>query len=194
MGDVEAQDRRGSGGSDASHADCRRVHGHEARARCLPEPWMCDVFLVDGSLRDIRVLDVERADWIAVLDHLRSVADVTEVEHPYAQLDPVRPAVADLFRAQWDEPEGQGTNFAFRARFDGVWFCALPYDEEEIEFSLWPDDVVDGADVAAVLRFLTEVGTACGRRVLLTGETTRYHPNLPTLIHHDPTTGLSHGI
>ena len=167
---------------------------HRTRARCLPEPWMCDVFHLDGSLRDIRVLDTTRVEWIAVLERLRTVADETEVEHPCPRLDPVRPAFADLFRVWADEPEGQGTGFAFRARFGAVWFFALPYDEEEIEFSVRPEDVLDGAGVAAVLRFLVEVATASRRRALLTGETVRYDPGMPALISHDPVTGLTSHI
>ncbi|MFD6761533.1 hypothetical protein [Streptomyces roseolus] len=172
---------------------CEDVHAveHGARARCLPEPWMCRVFHVDGSLRDIRAPDVTRAEWIAVLERLRAVADETEVEHPYPRLDPVRPAVAELFRAWADEPEGEGTSFAFRARFGAVWFFALPFDEEEIEFSLRPDDVVDAAGVTAVLRFLAEVAGASGRRTVLTAETVRYDDSLPTLCSHDPRTGLA---
>ncbi|MFF5503340.1 hypothetical protein [Streptomyces roseolus] len=150
---------------------------------------MCRVFRVDGSLRDVRALDVTRAEWIAVLERLRVVADETEVEHPYPRLDPVRPAVAELFRAWADEPEGEGTSFAFRARFGAVWFFALPCDEEEIEFSFRPDDVVDAAGVDAVLRFLAEVAAASGRRTILTGETVRYDTGLPTLVSHDPATG-----
>ncbi|MGW4380970.1 hypothetical protein [Kitasatospora sp. NPDC004531] len=107
------------------------VHAGErrARARCLPEAWMCDVFQIDGSLRDIRVLDTTRSEWIAVLEHLRVAADETEVEHYYDRLDPVRPAIADLFRIWADEPEGQESSFAFRARFGAVWFFAVPYLE-----------------------------------------------------------------
>jgi hypothetical protein len=155
---------------------------------------MCDVFYLDGSLRDVRVLDTTRAEWIAVLERLGVVADETEVEHLYPRLDPVRPAIADLFRVWADEPEGRGTSFAFRARFGAVWFFALPCDEEEIEFSVGPEDVLDGAGVAAVLRFLVEVATASQRRALLTGETVRYHPGMPTLISYDPVTGLTSHI
>ncbi|WP_406859069.1 hypothetical protein ABZO31_01990 [Streptomyces sp. HUAS MG47] len=178
---------------ESTHED---VHAgeHGTRVRCLPEPWMCDVFHLDGSLRDIRVLDVTRVEWIAVLERLRAVADETEVEHPYPWLDPVRPAVADLFRVWADEPEGRGTSFAFRARFGAVWFFALPCDEEEIEFSVWPEDVLDGAGVAAVLRFLVEVATASRRRALLTGEVVRYDPGMPSLISHDPVSGLTSHI
>ncbi|WP_148085543.1 hypothetical protein OG322_05080 [Streptomyces sp. NBC_01260] len=178
---------------ELTHED---VHAGErgTRARCLPEPWMCDVFRLDGSLRDIRVLDTTRVEWIAVLERLRAVADETEVEHPYPRLDPVRPACADLFSVWADEPEGQGTSFSFRARFGAVWFFALPCDEEEIEFSVWPEDVLDGAGVAAVLRFLVEVATASQRGSLLTGEVVRYDPGMPTLISHDPVTGITSHI
>ncbi|MFJ6785559.1 hypothetical protein [Streptomyces yangpuensis] len=149
---------------------------------------MCDAFHLDGSLRDIRVLDTTRVEWIAVLERLRAVADETEVEHPYPQLDPVHPAFTDLF------PEGEGTSFAFRARFGAVWFFALPLCEEEVEFSVWPEDVLDGAGVAAVLRFLVEVATASQRQALLTGETVRYYPGMLTLISHDPATGITSHI
>ncbi|MGE7390883.1 hypothetical protein ACQKM2_35950 [Streptomyces sp. NPDC004126] len=167
---------------------------HGARARCLPEPWMCDVFHLDGSLRDIRVLDTTRGEWIAVLDRLRAVADETEVEHPYPQLDPAHPFFTDLFHAWADDPEGEATTFSFRARFGAVWFAALPCFEEEIEFSVWPEDVLDGAGVAAVLRFLVEIATTSQRRALLTGETVQYCPEMPTLISHDPVTGLTSHI
>ncbi|MFJ1864112.1 hypothetical protein ACIOD1_05730 [Streptomyces sp. NPDC088097] len=164
---------------------------HGARARCLPEPWMCRVFHIDGSLRDIRVLDTSRVEWIAVLERLRVMADETEVEHPYPRLDPVRPAAADLFRAWADEPEDERSGFCFRARFGAVWFFALPCEEEEIEFSVRPEDVLDLAGVAAVLRFLVEVATAARRPALLTGETVRYDPGMATLLSHDPATGLT---
>lgn len=175
---------------ESTHEDVRAGE-HGTCARCLPEPWMCDVFRVDGSLRDIRVLDTTRGEWIAVLERLRVVADETEVEHSYPRLDPLRPDVADLFRAWADEPEDQGTGFSFRARLGAVWFFALPCDEEEIEFSVWPEDVLDGAGVGAVLRFLAEVATASRRPALLTAEVVRYDPGLPTLISHDPVTGFT---
>ncbi|MER5890060.1 hypothetical protein ABT160_40075 [Streptomyces sp. NPDC001941] len=193
MGEKIGAQAHGVGARDGRADGDVHVHtgDHGARERCLPEPWMCDVFAVDGSLRDIRVLGTSRAGWIAVLEHLRAVADETEVEHPFPGLDPVRPMIDDLFRAWADDPEGEGTTFSFRARFGPVWFFALPYDEEEIEFSVWPDDVVDAAGVAAVLRFLAEVATASGRKALLTGETVQYRPDMPTLVSHDPASGLT---
>ncbi|MFE2163533.1 hypothetical protein ACFXB3_00375 [Streptomyces sp. NPDC059447] len=188
MGETHAR-----GWVELTHED---VHVGErgTRARCLPETWMCEVFHLDGSLRDIRVLDTTRVEWIAVLERLRAVADETEVEHPYPRLDPVHPAFTDLFHVWADDPEGEGTSFAFRARFGTVWFFALPLYEEEVEFSVWPEDVLDGAGVAAVLRFLVEVATASRRPALLTGETVRYHPGMLTLISHDPATGITSHI
>ncbi|MFD7031940.1 hypothetical protein ACFWAR_28325 [Streptomyces sp. NPDC059917] len=160
------------------------------REPCLPEPWMCDVFRIDGSLRDIRILDVTGDEWIAVLERLRVVADEVEIDHPYPRLDPTHPETTELFRAWAHEPEGRGTTFAFRARFGDVWFFALPLHEEEIEFSVWPDRVVDGAGVAAVRRFLTEIATAGRRPSVLTAECATYASGMPTLMSHDPATGL----
>ncbi|MFD4247700.1 hypothetical protein ACFWP3_39875 [Streptomyces sp. NPDC058525] len=178
---------------ELTHED---VHAAErgTRARCLPEPWMCEVFYLDGSLRDIRVLDTTRVEWIAILEHLRVVADETKVEHAYHRLDPVHPAVADLVRFWADEPEGQEHSFCFQARFGAVWFSAWPLFEEEIEFSVWPDNILDGAGVAAVLRFLKEVATTSQRQALLTAEVVQYDPGIPTLISHDPASGLTSHI
>ncbi|MGW3917211.1 hypothetical protein ACWEBX_37825 [Streptomyces sp. NPDC005070] len=106
----------------------------------------------------------------------------------------MRPAFTDLFRVWADDPVGEGTSFAFRARFGAVWFFALPLFEEEVEFSVWPEDVLDGVGVAAVLRFLVEVATASRRQALLTGETVEYDPGMPTLISHDPATGTTSHI
>ncbi|MFI5985289.1 hypothetical protein ACIBEA_31085 [Streptomyces sp. NPDC051555] len=188
MGEKSTGDR-----AAVTHED-RSAEDYCGRERCLPQPWMCNVFHIDGSLRDIRVLDVTGDEWIAVLERLRVAADEVEIDHPYPQLDPTHPATADLFRTWADEPEGRGTTFAFRARFDDVWFFALPLDDEEIEFSLWPDGVVDGTGVAAVRRFLTEVATASGRLSVLTAECVTYAPGMPTLMSHDPATGLDFHI
>ncbi|WP_405015194.1 hypothetical protein [Kitasatospora sp. NBC_01539] len=42
-----------------------------------------------------------------------------------------------------------------------------------------------------MLRFLAEIATAGRRPALLTAEAVRYDPHLPTLISHDPVTGLT---
>lgn len=67
-------------------------------------------------------------------------------------------------------------------------------EREGAGFSVWPEDVLDGAGVAAVLRFLVEVATASQRRALQTAEVVLYDPGMPALISHDPATGLTSHI
>ncbi|MFF1780641.1 MULTISPECIES: hypothetical protein [Streptomyces] len=164
-----------------AHHDCAPRPG-----TCrLPEPWMCDVFYVDGSLRDITVADTDDTHWQQVLRHLRSTADqLTWYYGPEGHdLDPND--TSDPFATIED-----GYTATLGVRYGHTRFSAhLPVDG--IEFSLWPDAIEDGAHVADVLRFLTELGTACDRPAVLTAETVTGHHQLPPLITYDPSTGTT---
>lgn len=161
--------------------------GHECEGRpgtCrLPEPWMCDVFDVDGSLRDITVTGTDDTDWNPLLRHLRGVADELTWYAGDEAEDIGRNHTGDPFATL---PEDETASLAVRC--GRTWFTGhLPVDG--IEFSLWPGGIEDGDHVADVLRFLTELGTACGRPAVLTAETVTGHHELPPLITYDPATG-----
>ncbi|MEV6955020.1 hypothetical protein [Streptomyces sp. NPDC051183] len=149
----------------------------------LPDPWMCDVFYVDGSLRDITVQDTDDTRWNQVLRHLGDAADaLTWYDGDTGQDVDGSGAVAAL------DALDAGTTASLSVRFGRTRITAsLPVDW--IEFSLWPDDIEDADHVADVLRFLTELGTACGRPAVLTAETVTGHHQLPPLITYDPATG-----
>lgn len=163
------------------HHDCEPRPG-----TCrLPEPWMCRVFYVDGSLRDITVTDTDDTDWPQVLHHFRGAADqLTWYDGAEGQdLDPND--TSDPFATIED-----GYTATLGVRYGHTRFSAhLPVDG--IEFSLWPDSIEDGDHVADVLRFLTELATACDRPAVLTAETVTGHHELPPLITHDPSTGTT---
>ncbi|MGW6853756.1 hypothetical protein ACWGCK_34100 [Streptomyces virginiae] len=164
-----------------AHHDCTPRPG-----TCrLPEPWMCDVFYVDGSLRDITVADTDDTHWQQVLHHLRGTADqLTWYDGPEGR-DIGRDDTGDPFATIED-----GYTATLGVRYGHTRFSAhLPVDG--IEFSLWPDAIEDGAHVADVLRFLTELGTACDRPAVLTAETVTGHHQLPPLITYDPSTGTT---
>ncbi|WP_405531920.1 hypothetical protein OG592_29280 [Streptomyces avidinii] len=161
------------------HHDCEPRPG-----TCrLPEPWMCEVFHVDGSLRDITVTGTDDTDWQQVLHHFRGAADqLTWYDGPEAH-DIGPDDTEDPFAGLED-----GYTASLSVRCGNTRFTAhLPVDG--IEFSLWPDDVEDGAHVADVLRFLTELAAVCGRPAVLTAETVTGHHELPPLITYDPSTG-----
>ncbi|MGW7330573.1 hypothetical protein ACWGIU_18665 [Streptomyces sp. NPDC054840] len=159
---------------------------HECQPRpgtChLPDPWMCDVFSVDGSLRDITVTGTDDTHWNQVLRHLGTAADQLTWYSGAEGEDSGGNDAGDRLDALED-----GYTATLGVRYGRTWFSAhLPVDG--IEFSLWPDSIEDGAHVADVLRFLTELGTACGRPAVLTAETVTGHHELPPLITYDPAT------
>ncbi|MFD9481677.1 hypothetical protein [Streptomyces nojiriensis] len=163
------------------HDDCEPRPG-----TChLPEPWMCDVFYVDGSLRDITITDTDDTHWNQVLHHLRNTADQLTWYNGADAQDIGPDDTEDPFATIED-----GYTATLGVRYGHTRFSAhLPVDG--IEFSLWPDDIEDGTHVADVLRFLTELGTACARPAVLTAETVTGHHQLPPLITYDPSTGTT---
>lgn len=123
--------------------------------------------------------------WNQVLRHLRATADqLTWYNGPEAH-DITPDDTEDPFATIED-----GCTATLAVRYGHTWLSAhLPVDG--IEFSLWPDSIEDGTHVADVLRFLTELGTACGRPAVLTAETVTGHHELPPLITYDPATGTT---
>ncbi|MGZ9930343.1 hypothetical protein ACXNSR_10655 [Streptomyces sp. NC-S4] len=143
---------------------------------------MCDAFHVDGSLRDITVTDTDDTDWNQVLPHLRATADQLTWHHGTEAHD-IGPDDTENPIATLEDDHVA----TLGVRYGRTWFSAhLPVDG--IEFSLWPDDIEDGAHVTDVLRFLTALGTACDRPAVLTAETVTGHHELPPLITYTPST------
>ncbi|MFJ3964351.1 hypothetical protein [Streptomyces sp. NPDC090036] len=163
--------------------------GHECEHRqspcLLPDPWMCHVFYVDGSLRDITVTDTDDTHWQQVLHHFLGAADqLTWYDGAEGQ---------DIGPHDTGNPIDSiedGYTASLAVRCGRTWFTAhLPVDG--IEFSLWPDSIENADHVTDVLRFLTELGTACARPAVLTAETVTGHHQLPPLITYDPATGTT---
>ncbi|MFJ7586231.1 hypothetical protein ACIQZO_02275 [Streptomyces sp. NPDC097617] len=141
------------------------------------------MFYIDGSLRDITVTDTDDTDWQQVLHHFRGAADQLTWYDGAEGRDLGRNDTEDPFSTMEEGCTAALGIQCGRTRFTGH----LPVDG--IEFSLWPDGIEDGDHVADVLRFLTELGTACGRPAVLTAETVTGHHELPPLITYDPSTG-----
>ncbi|WHM40964.1 hypothetical protein [Streptomyces sp. BPTC-684] len=91
---------------------------------------MCKVFYTDGSLRDITVSGTDESHWPKVLHHLGATADELTWYGQAPDTDPL----ATL---------QDGAPASLAVRYGRTWFTAhLPVDG--IEFSLSPEDVVDG--------------------------------------------------
>ncbi|MCS0604237.1 hypothetical protein NX794_23915 [Streptomyces sp. LP11] len=88
--------------------------------------------------------------------------------------------------AVWSRLEGdpeESANLAIDV--DGVWFTCYFFDIEEIEFTFDPSDVIDATSFAPVRAFVTWLGRATGREVIVTMEGTD-HAAMPALIRWRP--------
>ncbi len=142
-----------------------------------------DLFVVDGALREVCVLDTDLGDWQRVFSALPScgweVSFTTTLPEPSAEVFEV---AARLF----EELDFDGQESARLAiGVDGIWFACYFFDVSEIEFTFFPGDVTDEASYGAVERFMTWLGDVVGKRVIMTMEGTD-HPSMPALLEYVP--------
>ncbi|MFF7164883.1 hypothetical protein ACFZBP_26565 [Streptomyces sp. NPDC008086] len=143
-----------------------------------------EIFVVDGALRDVWVLSVEVEDWDRVISALTESAwEVAfSTTHPLGDAL-LRSGAAALFAAL---EEGGQDSAAFSVRIDGIWFTSYFFDSSEIEFTFDPADVVGAAEVSVVETFMRRVGDACGRRVVMSMESSSDREGLPALFEYTP--------
>ncbi|WP_217209323.1 hypothetical protein [Streptomyces sp. AC550_RSS872] len=147
-----------------------------------------EIFEADGALRDVCVLSAEAGDWDRVISALREPeAAEPQWEVEFSTTHPLGDALlhsgaAALFAAL----ERSGDSASLSVRIDGIWFTSYFFDWSEIEFTFDPVDVVGPPEVEVVEDFMRRVGDACGRRVVMTMETSTHHEGLPALFEYTP--------
>ncbi|EXU61562.1 MULTISPECIES: hypothetical protein [Streptomyces] len=140
-------------------------------------------FVADGALRDICILDTTIDDWRRMFDGLHAVPGNHVLT--WTLSGATESGVLDP-SAVWSRLEQDPEESASLAiDVDGVWFTCYFFDIEEIEFTFDPSDVVDKATFAPVRAFVTWLGTATGREVIVTMEGTD-HAAMPALIRWRP--------
>ncbi|MDQ0950122.1 hypothetical protein QFZ24_004045 [Streptomyces phaeochromogenes] len=145
--------------------------------------YLSELFEVDGSLRDVCVLDARVEDWDRVVRDL--VESDWQVEftttHPRgAEL--LRAGAPELFAALEQSGEDSAT---LAVCINDIWFTSYFFESAEIEFTFDPSDVVDESGVLVVDNFMKRIGDACGKRVVMTMESTD-HEGIPALLEYRP--------
>jgi hypothetical protein len=143
-----------------------------------------EIFVVDGALRDVWILSVEVEDW----DRVISALTESEWEIVFSTTHPLgdallRSGAAALFSALEESGEDSAT---LSVRIDGIWFTSYFFDPSEIEFTFDPADVVGASEVSVVEAFMRRVGDACGRRVVMSMESSSDREGLPALFEYTP--------
>jgi hypothetical protein len=123
-----------------------------------------DEFEVDGSLKDVYVLDATEADWQKVVDLVRSRGWGYEYSEDGRPL-PVPGSVAQIFKNRLLR--------AVRLAFwpvDGLRVHAHFFDAEQVELDLDPSQVQGQAALDHVCALLRAIGRTLTREVVLTWE------------------------
>lgn len=123
-------------------------------------------FEVDGSLRDIYVLDTTLEHWDLMLKYVRTAGLIAAFT---CGLEPTTPpaTAAEIF-AQLEDPEH--ASFLLSLDVAGVQLNCHFFQTDEIEFDLDPREVTDERRYDALLAFMVGIGQATGNRVVLSGE------------------------
>lgn len=142
-------------------------------------------FRTDGALRDVVVLDTRLEDWQRVLASLAVVAW-------RVHFDPRKPGCSSdistvdvnslLNRGEDDYSAILGVEVA------GIWFTCYFFDVSEIEFSFDPSDISGVDEFSALRDFVEWLGDVCGKRVVVTMESSD-HASIPPLIEYLPRVG-----
>ena len=132
-------------------------------------------FVADGSLRDISVLDTEIVHWQRMFDALaESPGEVTfEAEVEADVGTPPKLNAEALFEALNFETD---TSARLAINVRGVWFVCHFFEVTEIEFTLDPAQVNSPRDFTAVEEFMTWLGRACGKQVIMSMEGPNHQP------------------
>jgi hypothetical protein len=144
------------------------------------------LFEVDGSLRDICVLNASRDDWSRVVSRLFEAQRETQFTTTLDYTPDVRTDAGKLLDTLESHPEANAT---FSVRFGSIWFTCYFFEASEIEFTFDPADVVDASSFHDVAAFMSEVGMACGKSVIMTMESNDHHHHIPALLEWAPSTG-----
>ncbi|MEV2212766.1 hypothetical protein AB0H86_15180 [Streptomyces sp. NPDC050997] len=141
------------------------------------------MFEVDGALRDVCVLDASEDDWSRVIARLCLHSSETHFSTTLPQLPvDLKRNAGELFSILASNAEESAT---FSAKVGTVWFSCHFFQSSEIEFTFDPTDVESADSFRCVVDFMSEVGEACGKRVVMTMESND-HRHIPALLEWIP--------
>jgi hypothetical protein len=122
-----------------------------------------DAFEVDGSLRDLVVVDTSIEDWLTIYEELRSKNHDLTFECGDSQTLP--PSVRELLVRG---PHDQCPSLSLK--MDANTLNCHFYQTEEIEFDLDPRDISTEANFFEITDFMRKIGKLLSKDVIITEE------------------------
>jgi hypothetical protein len=136
-----------------------------------------DHFEVDGSLRDVCVLDAGPPVWERLLRAVASSPWEYRLEVNEEPCSPADFSVTEFFAAQDEDASAR-----LVIRVGELWFATYFFEDAEIEFSFDPAEVGDAERFGSVELFMVWLAEACDREVVMTMETSSGHRDIPALL------------
>jgi hypothetical protein len=142
-------------------------------------------FAVDGSLRDVCVLDVGISEWQSLIRALAATSwgHTLELTASEPIAEPSAEAIFDRLRSD------EGASARLAVRVGPVWFTSYFFDPSEIEFSFDPADISSETDFRSLKEFMTWLATVLHKRVIMTMESSTEHRTIPALLEITPSPG-----
>jgi hypothetical protein len=141
-----------------------------ARHHEIEPAYRAEDFVADGALRDVCVLDTTIDDRRRMFDGLPAVPGNHVLTWTLSGTTEGGALDASVVWSRREQEPEESASLAID--IDGVWFTCYFFDIEEIKFTFDPSGVVDEAVFAPVHAFVTWLGTATGREVIVTMEGT----------------------
>lgn len=142
-----------------------------------------DDFVVDGSMRDVCILDADLQTWQKLFDGLRRVPWQVSFTTTFEKEPPeVTTSAAALFEELGFDRSASAT---LALQVDHMWFTCYFFDQDEIEFTFHTEDVSDVQTFASLKSFVTWLANTCDERVVVTMESTD-HRSIPPLFEYSP--------
>ncbi|PGS49177.1 hypothetical protein [Bacillus sp. AFS041924] len=128
------------------------------------------VFFVDGSLRDIYVLDVNLDDWQKLIEWLR-LSDWAIQFYIDGQKNTNKITnVSKIFE------EKKKKSVLMSININGVLINCHFVVEDEIEFDINPKEVIGLSEASSVFKFMSKLSNVLGKEIMLTEENFLEHP------------------
>jgi len=130
------------------------------------------IFEVDGSYRDIYIFDTQITDWQTLFKVINKEVWVTRLLKDGEEVDINRYPIDRIF------DERDSFSFLLSINYKGVVINSHSFDQREIEFNIYPKELVTFTHRNAVFEFMQYLSNLLNKQVIITPENS---PEIPFL-------------
>jgi hypothetical protein len=130
------------------------------------------IFEVDGSYRDIYIFDTQITDWQTLFNVINKEDWVTRLLINGEEVDINQYPIKRIF------DERDSFSFLLSINYKGVVINSHFFDQREIEFDIYPKEIVTSTHRKAVFEFMQYLSNLLNKQVIITPENSPENPYL----------------